>query len=442
MPAARTAVRVPNWWGLVFGIACACNVGAPLVDKLQPGDPPIAPVACTPAPPCKPLEPIESSTRRALALTLDDCVGSACAPLLDAGLADQPDDAGPNQPLKMRGLRGDKLVTGCDRALSQLPSQISCDAMRIAYAADARDIALDAPDWSHGNLSISAQTPLQIELHAARLTNLFVQLSGPVLLRIDHAAQLDDVRIRGTQSADGAPGVELLQASGQGVAIGDTELAFAGALSLRDVTLTDAVLASDQLELQSVSLAKAHVVTQLLTGTDVRLTDTQLEADSALLSAFSALRARLRFCDGATLVAGELRETGLAGCAGGGALRLYKSTILASALDGAIESDASHWETTRVGASADSTLLLFESDVASTRFCDALSKLALGYQSHITCSHCQHAFAQPDQLCSIPAPGPATTYDANACPELTDKPAPAACSEPLPERVRPPLDAM
>jgi hypothetical protein len=36
----------------------------------------------------------------------------------------------------------------------------------------------------------------------------------------------------------------------------------------------------------------------------------------------------------------------------------------------------------------------------------------------------------------------ATTYDANACPALTDQPAPVTCSEPLPERIRPPLDAM
>jgi hypothetical protein len=438
MPASRTAVRVLGFW-FALGFSCACNVGAPLVDKLQPGDGPIPVVACTPAPACKPLAELETTTRRALAVSLDDCanplIGSTCATA-------SFDAAGQVPPLKMQGVRADQLPTGCGRTLSQLPQQASCDAMRIAYGPDSGGVALDAVDWSHSNLAISASAPLRVELRAARLTNVFVQLTGPVLLRIDRAAQLDDVRIGGAESSDGAPSVELLQSNGQAVAIGDDELAFAGALSLRDVTLSDSVLAPDQLELQSVSLAHVHVVTQTLTGTDARLSDTRIDADTALLSAFSAVRARMRFCDGATLVAGEIRESGLAGCADSGALRLYKTTILSSALDGVIESDSSHWETTRVGAVAPSTVMLFESDVASTRFCNAVSKLAVGYQSHISCSHCQRLFAEPDELCSIPSPGPETTYEANACPLLTNMPAPLECSDPSPERIRPPLDAL
>jgi hypothetical protein len=400
-------------------------VGAPLVDKLDlvdAGDPLKLP--CSAPPHCVALEAIDTPMRSALPIALDDCPLPAPP---DDGVCD-PSAAQPS-------------AADCAGRLNpvELPAQLACAQTRIAYTGDTPSVSLDAADWSHSNLAISASHALRIQLHAPALSNVFVSLEGPVLIQIDHTTALNDVRISGTASSAGAPSVELTEVTADAVTVGDSHQPFPGDLALRNVTLQDSGLAPETLELESVSLVAIRIATHALMASDVRFKKVQLDADSALISSFAAGGSRMRLCD-ATLVAGKITQSALADCASGGAIRLYKSEITGSTMDGVFLHDNSKWEDNVVGALAPSDITVFQTSVFETTFCDSLSRLALGAQSVVKCSHCVRAFAEPAELCSIPNAAGSATFTVNYCPLFTSGSPPLACEDPLPVRVRPLID--
>jgi hypothetical protein len=400
-------------------------VGAALVDKIDlvdAGEPLKLPC---PAPPhCVALDAIDTPTSRALPITLDDCVQTAA-----------PDD-GACDPA------GAQPAADCASRINpvELPAQLACAQTRIAYVGDTPSVSFDGADWSHSNLTISANHALSIQLHAPALSNLFVSLEGPVLIQIDHATALSDVRISGMATSAGAPSVELTEVTADAVNVGDTDQPFPGDVALRNVSLADSVLAAEALELESVSLIAMRIATHALMASDVRFKKVQLDADSALISSFGAGGSRMRLCD-ATLVAGNITQSALADCAsGGGAIRLYKSEITGSTMDGVFVHDDAKWENNVVGALAPSDVTVFQTTVFGSTFCDSLSRLALGAQSYVKCSHCVREFAEPAELCSVPNPAGSVMFGPNYCPLFITRSPPLTCEEPVPTRVRPLID--
>jgi hypothetical protein len=428
---------------LASGLLAACSIGAPLVDKQEPVEAGVAPIPCPPPPLCEALEEIETSTVSALAIGLSDCSPPHAAecPVPDAGVDD--DAASPFQPIDhpLPGMQPSAADCSPPAPLLGLPEVSNCDDGRVDYVATMPPVALDEPTWSHSNLTIVASAALPIALHSPDLSNVFLRLEGPVQLTIDHTDTLIDLRIAGVETNAGAPSVAFSQVTGQGVAIGDADRGFPGMVSLRDVTFSDSVLAPRQLQLESASLSKVRVATQALSGTDGLLENVAIDSDTALLSAFDLKSVRMKSCHGLTLVADNIYNGGFSTCEGAGMIRLYESEILASAVDGAVESDGSHWETTRIGANSATSLVTFLSDLSAVRFCKPTNRLVLGEATSIMCSSCLRQLAEPAELCVVPGADRLLKFQGNACPLLRMGVPIADCVDPIPARVRPPLNA-
>jgi hypothetical protein len=433
MLRSHAARKIRGFLPFAIWFACACNVGAPLVDRVQ-GKLGVDGVACNPSPPCEPLSHADPRAliRRALQIVRDDCIAAR----RDSGIScdSSEGDAGASDPTDQ--------TPGCEdqHALTELPAQLSCDDVVFASRSDAPDLSLDGVNWLHSNLTISASAARRIALTNATLRSVFIRLEGPVLLHIEHSESLRDLRIAGTVTPAGTPALELVQANGDALTIGDMTQSFTGSVTLRDVQLFDSVVSSTQLDLESVASTQVYLAAQSLTASDLDVLDAVIDADSMLISAFTAKQSQLHWCTGATLVAARISESSLSACDDGGAIRLYDSTILSSAIDGRVESDTSQWENDRLGATAKSEVVLFQTNFSAISFCKRTSKVAIGEASEIRCSFCEREFSEPAELCTIPTQSVVPTFESNYCPLLTGTPtAPPACTDPVPERVRPPI---
>jgi hypothetical protein len=426
-------------WLLAAWLVCACNVGDALVDTQKEPEGGLV-LPCRKPPPCEPLtENTMGETHpvwyrgnielSALAVERSSCLDAPAESACDPTAA----DAGSHDPAETAPMEG------CS-ARSDLPPTAACDDVRVAGDPASPLSSLDAPNWSRSNLTLVASSPWRVELHAPILDMVFLRLEGPVELHIDHANALEDLRITGVITAAGAPSLELRQVIGNALAIGDAVESFPGSVRLETAVLSESVLAPVRLELRSVELSKVRVLTSALSGTDASLVDAVIDADSVLLSAFKAARTRIQSCADATYVAGTVMDTSLASCRGGGALRVYDTKILSSAVDGIVESDGSSWEYVRLGVNAPSDVVLFLSSWSAVAICEGASRIGIGTASSVKCSGCKDLLDEPD-VCIIPGDGRAPNIDANFCHLLTADPKPAECVDPVPERIRP-IDPM
>lgn len=406
---------------LLLGLSWACNIGAPLIDtQLLPDGGPIE-LKCNPPPLCVPLTVSELALGSATPIAHSacaDCDTHACDLDTDAGAVDS-DLASP-------------AADGC-KAPALPPSAAGADLWISGPAAEGQS-TLDSPEWSQSNLTLIARVPWRISLRAPALSGVYLRLQGPVQLHIDHAAQIDDVRITGVSTPAGAPSVELVQSSAHALIVGDSEHQFAGPARLQDVVVSDTLMTGTTVELDSAVLMKVRIATHAVTGTDVSLTDAMIEADSVLLSALTASGSTIHSCTGATYVASTIQRSTLSGCGASVVIHLYSDKILSSAVDGSIDSDGSNWENTRLGIATTTDATFFHSTISAAIFCSAATHVALGSASEIKCSSCERQL-EADDFCVVPSENQAPRIYSNYCIPLLSPV--AQCEDPVPERVRP-----
>jgi hypothetical protein len=317
-----------------------------------------------------------------------------------------------------------------------LPLQDRCETIALQAAAATSPLALDAVQWSNLNLSFASQTELTLTLNAPSLDGVFVQLSGPVVLRITAAHSLHDLRIAGSASADGRPRLELEDVEAEVVSIGDEAHGFEGTVSAHATKFVDLTVKADDLTLESVWLENGSIACETLNLTDGTLKNLTLDANTAVVSASSVGQAHLHFCDSVSLIECQLEQSTVTTCAGTTA-RMYTTSLIEGAIDGSFEADGAHFAGVRIGAEAATDLIGFNSTFSSVDLCSQVSSFAIGMRSTIDCSECDPSFQTMNPACALPDP-PASTSP-NFCVAWPDTTPWQACPDGLPERTRPRL---
>jgi hypothetical protein len=320
------------------------------------------------------------------------------------------------------------------RTTESLPEQADCTAVELIGSDAITHYSVRAATWSNVNLSIRSERPLEVLLDAPQqLQHVFVQLSGPVLLRVADAASVVDLRVLGIASERGNPRLELEQVQAQLVNVGDAARSFPGELSLHASKLTVVALRADSVRLESVVLERGGLQTRALTAADVDLNELAIEAETAVVSAFGMRDSRLHICESGSFLDGRTSETAINTCSSA-TLRLYDVGFSGGALDGSIESDSSNFENVRIGVEAPTQLIAYASVLSSSSFCEHSERLALGFRTLVKCCACDERLDSASLGCAIDEPLP---LDANACPAWPKGTRLPECSDDVPDRSRP-----
>jgi hypothetical protein len=392
-------------------LVCACDqVGAPLVD-MHGGSINIPIASCSKPPECTPLEPMEQPLQRVERMDLARCGTFEPAQCADA--TSEPVPAPADAPADFDGgvpddLGGSGDVTSvptsqrpCAGDVSELPRQLNCQHV-ISRNASARDDELisDA-SWADFNLTLQSDVPRTVVLGHAELKNAFIELQGPVTLRIESSDEVASLRIAGSASAAGAPRIELVAVSGSELVIGDDRAAFAGAIDIRNSRLSGVQLYAEQLATESSLLEDGRLDTPLLIATDMELTELVIGLERGVLSSARVDRVQFTRCDELTFVASHVFASDIPACTGL-PVRLFGTSVSEGALDGIFEGDDCHLDGVRVGTRSASELRLWTSTINATSFCPQLQRLTMAGASKMQCAFCASPTFAADSACELP----------------------------------------
>jgi hypothetical protein len=401
-------------------LCCACReIGAPLVD-IKPERARVGGLICGRPPKCdRVLRELEVPSRAALPNQLSECgISPACQ------VPGQASDSAAMQQAEIC------LATRATR----LPLSAHCTTLELQPGEEIVEITVQEAAWSELNLSVTSASALRISLPGAHLQTVFVNLNGPVTLRVSDAQSLDDLRVTASATSSGSPRLELENVQGEIATFGDADHPFEGAIAIRDTALMDVVLDAEQVSLESVVLENALVHAGVLTVTDVDMTDFELQATVALMSAFSAHHSRMHFCGQASLIDGKVLESEITTCPDT-SVRLYNTLVASGAVDGSFDSDAAVFENVRMGASAPTRVLGFASSFSSVMFCGQFELLALTPNAIVKCSGCDEMFGSAERVCAMSEQP--RSKEENFCPELQPDRVLPSCGEDVPGHVRP-----
>lgn len=396
---------------LPIALACACDqVGAPLVD-MRPGLGQIPISTCNPPPDCMPPMDMDQPVQRVEPRDLGYCgnvepalctdAPSEPPPATDGDLPDSdggvPDDLQPrgdvaSVPTSARPCAGD---------VRELPRQLSCQHATSRNASARDDELLADASWADFDLTLQSDVPRKVVLRHPELKNAFIELQGPVTLRIEDSDQVSSLRIAGSATAAGAPRIELAGVWGSVIAIGDDRARFAGAIDIHDSRLSGVQLYAEQLATESGLLEDGRVDSPLLLATDMELTELVVGVDRGVLSSVRLDRVQFIRCDDLTFVMAHVFASDIPACSGA-PVRLFTTTVSEGALDGTFEGDDAHLDGVRVGTRTASELQLWRSSLASTSLCPRLQRLTLGGHSSVECTYCDSPTFAQDSACELP----------------------------------------
>jgi hypothetical protein len=448
-------------------LAVACDqVGAPLVDT-RGGDVLLPTVTCALPPACEPPDAgAPLALVEALAVDVRSCGGigpddsERCDPprepdddSSDAGVPpDADEDVGdisfdPNAPL----------LPPCESArVARMPAQLDCQDVTSRDAPpDVRDEEpLREASWHASNIRIESEVPRTIAIEQLAATDVWVELRGPVTLRIGgpgatpwisgedgmahfyakDGAPIEGLRIAGVATAAGAPRLVLEGVRARSLVIGDEQRPFPGRVSVRTGDFFGAQLFARDLTLESTRVEEGRLRTELLATSDSVLVKVGIEAEQALLSATRLRESELMRCGELSLVECNLNATNVAACTGSPA-RFYNVRFVDAALDGVIEADGSSFGTTRFGTRAPTEIRLWYGRIAVSSLCAGVQALVLGEGAALKCSACEDERFAADSTCALPAVD--VDLQTNFCPGLAPDAELAICMPPFPDRHRP-----
>lgn len=365
-------------------------------------------------------------------------------PMCDEFWGPAPTPDHPAQPLqgcaspKLCRLGDEELgLGGCPREkLESLPLAAACAELELMLDAGAEDIVLDGVEWDEVNLTLRTERPVALVMRGGTLASVHMQLEGPVALRIEQLDLLQDLRINGAANGGGSPSVGLDLLHGNRFSVGAPEQPFPGRVEMHAVLLEDIDLRGAACTFESVLLQDASVRVDTLSFTDVTLARAWLEADRALVSAFSVEDSVLHFCGDVRLIDGRLTRTELSACLEH-PVHLYASTFNSGVMDGAYELDDVNINGSRVGSRDTTRIVGYNTHLSTAQLCENLEQLALGGGSYARCSNCYDGIAEDAAVCAIEPLKDALS--GNYCKAWQDLDQPPTCGGDLPtepDRVR------
>jgi len=405
--------------GALAQLALGCDqVGEPLVGHNPPGVP-FPRLMCGPAPECNPPEQVERARFTVHPVDRQLCGGPSpdysepCEqppppPPGDAGAGSRDaaadGDAGVPSDGEFGDISGDPnapVLPPCepepDRVLP-LPATLGC----------ADFVSVDAPgplsagerlpqaEWLDANLRIESSVPRVVVIERLTLANAYVELRGPVTLRIDASGrapgtpfdEIEGLRVSGVATAAGAPRLELEGVKIKNIVIGDDAHPFEGAVSLRSSELLEVGVIARAVELESTRVEQGRLHAQILTAAGVVLSDLEIESERAVLSASVVRKSQLKRCGELTLVTTRIRESEVAECSGSPA-RFYKVQFVDGAINGVIEADGSSFIGSTFGTRGPTELRVFGTSFERASFCAGVERLVASGDVPIRCSMCE-----------------------------------------------------
>jgi hypothetical protein len=434
MRAARTFAALAL---LIAANACD-QVGAPLVDE-HGGKVRIPISSCSPPPECMPPEDMDQPVERVEPIGL-----AYCGNLEPFDCADEPSEPSPLGPSASAdfdggvpddvGTQGDVTSVptappACGGDVRELPRQLNCQHATSRNASARDDERIEEPSWVDFNLVLQSDVPRKIVLHHPELKNAFIELQGPVTLRIEDSDQVSSLRIAGSATAAGAPRIELAGVWGSEIAIGDDRARFGGAIDVRNSRLSGVQLYAEQLAAESGLLEDGRLDAPFLLANDLELTELVIAVERGVFSTVRLDRVQILRCDELTFVTAHVFATDIPECTGS-PVRLFSTSVTEGALDGIFEGDEAHLDGVRVGTRTPSELRLWSSSVASTALCSQLQRLTLASRSSVECTYCESRTFARDAACELPKAKP--NFKLNLCEGFEKDAELDLCEDPQP----------
>lgn len=297
---------------LVLAIACtACHVGEPLVDETD-AEPGAIRITCNMPPGCMPVERGEAPQLAAIPVRVE--CEQTCIWQTASGTSESCPPS----------------------TLERLPSSAHCMNIALEPGAGSSELHVDDVDWQDVNLPVRAQTPLTVSLRGGNLVRVYIELEGPITLRMETLQQFTDLRIVGRANARGAPRVELRAERGYELSVGTIHAPFPGEIRITAGVYENIDVHAEAFTAESVSMNGARLRSDTITLTDVTLERGLIDTQHALWSAFVATDAALRFCGDARLITGQMARCAITTCEGS-SVRMYNDSFVSGSLDGDFE---------------------------------------------------------------------------------------------------------
>jgi hypothetical protein len=438
--------RAPAHW-IAVALAClacapACKggLGRALVDMYPAPAPGGMPGECAVPPRCDDetsgapeagVEPIEITP-----VALKTCGAFVPAACGDDALGPMPNESGDAADAGAGAECSTTLALG---ARDTVPNAIAldCTAQRFDAVADA-----DAPDlvklrravWRHSNVAITGMRPITLELEAATLEDVWIELSGPITLRVTEDSTLTNVRMRTRDDRAGAPRIDLRDSHAQNLAVAPEEDDAFASLTLARMHLDHADLRARDVTMESVAGGGMRIDAVELTSADGWFNSVDFVFDRALIASLTANKVNVSRCGKLTIVNGTFERATLTPCTDG-PMRVYGATINYSLIDGDVDGDHALFEFDRFGVHEDLEITGWDTTFTAVNFCRHTKAVRFGNLPAVTCSECADDKSDVDPH-ACQAPATMVTSRKNFCEVLNERPMPL-CPAPEPERERP-----
>jgi|GEM_PF-3859831 len=392
---------------LMLMITCAaCQVGDPLVDVTD-AEPGRIRITCNLPPGCMPVERGEAQQLVAIPVRVEceqTCIWQTA---------------------------GGDTVSCPQNILERLPSSAHCMNVNLQLSANTSELRVDGIDWQDINVPLRAQRPLTVTLQGGSLQRVYLELEGPITLRMTGLQQFDDLRIVARASVHGSPQIEIAAERGNELSVGSAEVMFPGEIKITAGVFENIDLHTETFTAESVIMKGARLHANMITLTDVTLERGLVDTDHALWSAFVATDAALRFCGDARLITGQMARCTITACEGS-SVRMYNDSFVSGSLDGDYELSDTNLENTQIAPLAATRVFAYATNLTSVNMCEQTQLVVFGAASRIKCSACAETLQQNLPVCAVEEPD--EKWLQNYCPGWTDATTLPFCSGDTPIR--------
>jgi hypothetical protein len=313
---------------------------------------------------------------------------------------------------------------------------LDCTAQRF----DALDDA-DAPElvhlrgavWRDSNVAITSMHPIALELEAATLQDVWIDLSGPITLRVTEDSSMSNVRMQLRELSAGEPRVDLRDSHAGDLAIAPAEDLATGSLALARMHLDHADLRARDLTFESAAANDLRVDAVQFTSADGWYNGIELGFDRAIIASMTAHQVTVSRCGMLTLVNGTFEHATVVPCTDG-PTRVYGATIDYAKIDGDVDGDHAYFDHVRFGVDEDLAINGWDSTFSAVNFCSHTRAVRFGNLPTVRCSECADTTHDVDPH-ACKAPETRVTQTLNFCQALQADPLPVCM--PVPERERP-----
>lgn len=386
-PLGRRDGSTPVHGGCVNALTIACafallvgcdGFGRALVDERgQEHEPPV----CQREEACEAVVPVPPSRDDEEPSGADGCEDAPVPPACDGGPAAEP------------AMNGGSLEQ-CGRLLSLDDGRVDPSALatlaceRLVLERKVRGAAatlrLTDVTWTQLDVAIRTRDPFVLELERATLDDVRLRLVGPVSVRVVRPLGLSQVQVQGEHSA---AGLSILDGRIATLRAGNTLSAFAGSLTIERAFVRGARLRATRLQIESSELLDVALETEQLQLADCTGRRLALSFDVAQLTASSLSELAVERCGRLAMYDASLSHARLPACAMP-PTRVYNSSLEGSSIEGEIVADYAQLSGVRVGASDATDLQLWETNLASVRFCAGTNSVRLGVKNVAACISC------------------------------------------------------